>query len=471
MKTKRFFPFAIAVVIVGMFGGTLWFLWAKSRPKPLELVTEKPVVTDIVRKVVASGTIEARREIEIKPRISGILRKLTVEPGQLVKSGDVMGEVQVIPDVVSLNEAELRERSGKLAVERAKRELDRAVKLGASGAAATGELDKLRSDYELAVEELKGAEARVRLVREGAASKVRGAGASTYVESTVTGTVLTVPVKEGSSVINANSFNAGTTVAVVADMTDMIFKGRVDESEVGKLRSGMPVEIVVGALEDTKFVGTLEHIAPKSQVKDGTTEFEIEAAFRPPRGRGGARGLQRQRQHRARSPPAGAGHQREPAHLRQGPSLRRGGGGAHPLRAARGAAGALGRGAGRGDLGGREGQRPPQARPGHLGSHRSDSELAHRCPGSGEGDPESPAGAERAGSRGHRIRRTRGRPPVSGRPAPSCAGAAPRALRPARPDSGRGCAALPPGRRGAPAGGRARPRGRAATRAPAPWAS
>jgi HlyD family secretion protein len=282
MKTKRIFPFTIAVVIVGLFAGTLWFLWAKSRPKPVELVTERPIVTDIVKKVVASGTIEPRKEIEIKPRISGILRKLNVEPGQLVKRGDLLGEVQVIPDVVSLNEAELRERSSKLAVERSKRELDRAEKLGSSGAAALGELDKLRSEYELAVEELKGAEARVRLVREGAASKVRGAAASTYVESTVTGTVLTVPVKEGSSVINANSFNPGTTVAVVADMSDMIFKGRVDESEVGKLRSGMPVEIVVGALEDTKFVGTLEHIAPKSQVKEGTTEFEIEAAFRPP---------------------------------------------------------------------------------------------------------------------------------------------------------------------------------------------
>ena len=283
MKPKRVFPVVVAVLIIGMFGSTLWFLWAKSRPKPLDLQTERPVVTDIVKKVVASGTIEPRKEIEIKPRISGILSKLNVLPGQLVRKGDILGEVQVIPDVVSLNEAELRERSSRLSVERAKRELDRAVKLGASGAAATGELDKLRSDYELAVAELRGAEARVRLVREGASSKRRGATASTFVESTVNGTVLTVPVREGSSVINANSFNPGTTVAVVADMGDMIFKGRVDESEVGKLRSGMPVEIVVGALEDTKFVGTLEHIAPKSQVKDGTTEFEIEAAFRPPR--------------------------------------------------------------------------------------------------------------------------------------------------------------------------------------------
>jgi HlyD family secretion protein len=282
MKARRLFPFVIASLIVVVFGGTLWFLWDKSRPKPVGIQTEKPVIADIVKKVVASGTIEPRKEIEIKPRISGILRKLSVLPGQRVKKGDVLGVVQVIPDVVNLNEAELRLRSTTLAVERARRELERAEKLGTSGAATAMELDKLRSDHELAIEEEKAARMRVQLVREGAAGKVKGAGVSTQVESTVDGMVLLVPIREGSSVINANSFNPGTTVAVVADMADMIFKGRVDESEVGKLRTGMPVEIVVGALEDTKFVGKLEHIAPKSQVKDGTTEFEIEAAFRPP---------------------------------------------------------------------------------------------------------------------------------------------------------------------------------------------
>jgi HlyD family secretion protein len=282
MKAKRVLPIVIALCIFGMFGGTLWFLWAKSRAKPVATETEKPLRTDIVKKVVASGTIEPRKEIEIKPRISGILRSLAVQPGQKVKKGDLIGEVQVIPDVVNLNEAELRLRSAKLAAERGKRELDRAETLGSRGAAALGELDKLRSDYALALEELRGAESRVRLVREGTIGRAAGATASTRVESTIDGTVLTVPIKEGSSVINASGFNPGTTIAAVADMNDMVFRGRVDESEVGKLKEGMPVDIVVGALEDTKFTGKLERIAPKSQVKDGSTEFEIEAAFRPP---------------------------------------------------------------------------------------------------------------------------------------------------------------------------------------------
>jgi HlyD family secretion protein len=282
MRAKRIVPSLVAVAIVGLFGSTLWFLYQKSRPKPVGIETDKPFVADIIKKSVAAGAIQPRKEIEIKPKISGILKRLYVEAGNRVKAGDLIADVQVIPDVINLNEAELRLNSAKLAVDRAKRELDRAETLGTKGAAALGELDKLRSDYAQATEEARAAEMRVHLVREGAVG--RSKSASTRVESTVAGTVLAILIREGSSVINANSFNPGTTIASVADMTDMIFKGRVDESEVGKLKENMPVEIVVGALEDLKFTGKLERISPKSLAKEGTTEFEIEAAFRPPEG-------------------------------------------------------------------------------------------------------------------------------------------------------------------------------------------
>jgi HlyD family secretion protein len=284
MKSKRILPVVIALGILVVFAGTLWFLWAKSRPRPVAVETERPAVRDVVRKVVASGTIEPRKEIEIKPRIPGILRHLGVTPGMAIKRGDLIGEVQLIPDVVGVNDAELRLRSAGLVVERSKRDLERAVALDVSGAVSKMEIDNLRSAYSIAQEELRAAESRVLLLRKGAAGKTPEASASTRVESTIDGTVLAVPVKEGSSVINANSFNPGTTIALVADMSDMIFKGRVDESEVAKLRVGMPVEIVIGAMEDQKLSGKLEQIAPKSQVKDGTTEFEIEAAVRVPAG-------------------------------------------------------------------------------------------------------------------------------------------------------------------------------------------
>ncbi len=282
MKARSLVPVLVAVVVLALFGGTLAFLWNKARPKPEVVETGKAQVTDIVKKVVASGSIQPRKEIDIKPKVSGILRTLYVEAGRRVKKGDLIAEIQIIPDVLNLNEAELRLQSAKLNTARARRELDRTETLGSRGAAALGELDKLRGDHDLAKEELRAAETRVRLVREGAVGKTRAS--STRVEATVEGTVLSVLLREGSSVINANSFNAGTTIASVADLTDMIFRGRVDESEVGKLKEGIPVEIVIGALEDRKFAGTLEHIAPKSLATPGTTEFEIEAAFRPPEG-------------------------------------------------------------------------------------------------------------------------------------------------------------------------------------------
>jgi HlyD family secretion protein len=280
MRAKKLIPVIVAVAIVALFGATLWFLYAKSRPKAVGIETDKPLVTDIVKRSVAAGAIQPRKEIEIKPKVSGILKTLYVEAGQRIKRGDKIADVQIIPEMLSLNEAELKLSSAKLAEAKTKRELVRSETLGTQGAAAIGELDRLRADHDQAVQELLAAGMRVQLVREGAVGKSKAS--ATRVESTVDGTVLTVLLREGSSVIQANNFNAGTTIVSVADMTDLIFKGRVDESDVGKLRGGMPVEIVVGALEDLRFAGKLERIAPKSLAKEGATEFEIEAAFRIP---------------------------------------------------------------------------------------------------------------------------------------------------------------------------------------------
>ncbi len=277
---RKIVPVTLALAVLTLFVGTLWFLWQKSRPAPEKVDLERPQIADIVKRVVASGAIQPRKEIEIKPKVSGILKTLHVEAGQLVKRGDLIAQIQIIPDVINLNEAELRLKSSRLNVDRTKRELDRAESLGSRGAAAQSELDRLRADHQQANDEANAAESRVRLIREGAVGK--GRGASTQVESTVNGTVLQVVTREGSSVINANSFNPGTTIISVADMTDMIFKGKIDESDVGKLKEGMPAEIVVAALEDAKFPGKLTYIAPKSLVKEGATEFELEAAFRAP---------------------------------------------------------------------------------------------------------------------------------------------------------------------------------------------
>jgi HlyD family secretion protein len=268
--------------VVALMVGTMWFLYVKSRPRAAVVETDRPLLTDILKKTVAAGAIQPRKEVEIKPKVAGILKKLHVLPGDQVKRGDLIGEVQIIPDPVNLNEAELRLKSSMLREERSRQELGRIEALAGRGALPRAELERARNEHSLSVEEVNTSKSRLQLMRSGALSQAKGG--STQIESTVDGMVLSIPVKEGSSVINANSFNPGTTVAFVADMTDMIFKGSIDESEVGKLRVGMPVEIVIGALNDLKFEGKLEFVAPKSLVKEGTTEFEIEAAFRPPEG-------------------------------------------------------------------------------------------------------------------------------------------------------------------------------------------
>jgi len=279
---KRIFPILVGVLMVGLMLGTLWFLYNKSRPKPPVVETQKPAAADIIKKSVASGAISPRKEVELKPKVAGILRKLFVKAGDRVKRGDLVGEVEIIVDPVGLNEAELRLKTANLREVRAKQELDRVTALVNKGTLPVAEGERVISEHDLSVEEVSTSSSRVQLLRAGSIRQTRGA--PTNIESTVDGTVLSLPIKEGSSVINANSFNAGSTVAFVADMSDMIFKGTVDESEVGELKVGMPVEIVIGALNDLKFAGTLQFVAPKSIIKDATTVFEIEAAFTPPEG-------------------------------------------------------------------------------------------------------------------------------------------------------------------------------------------
>jgi HlyD family secretion protein len=272
----------VALLIVLLFGSTLWFLYKKSRPKAVGIETDKPFVTDIVKKSVAAGSIQPRKEIEIKPKISGILKGLLVEAGARVKRGDHIADVQIIPDVVNLNEAELRLGSAKLSVERAKRSSTGPTRLGSKGAAALGELDKLRSDSDLASGRAArrrgpgapgargGHEPQQGLVHRGRVDRRRhravGAGARGGLGH------------PGQQLQPRHHHRLGGR----HDRHDL--QGPVDESEVGKLKEGMPVEIVVGALEDLKFAGTLERISPKSLAKEGTTEFEIEAAFKTPTG-------------------------------------------------------------------------------------------------------------------------------------------------------------------------------------------
>jgi HlyD family secretion protein len=274
---RRIVPFFLVIAVLAAFGGTLAFLYKKSQPKPAAYQTVVPQVTTIVKKAVAPGAIVPRREVVLKPRMSGVIEKLYVAPGDEVKEHDLVARIQIIPNMVNLNAAESRVAEAELSVANASREFERTKNLVEQKLGSEVELSQRELTLQLKNQELAAAHNNLQLVREGAARKSGKVG--NIVRSTVSGTVLDVPIKEGSSVIEANNFNEGTTIAAIADMKDLIFQGRVDESEVGKLELGMPVTISVGALgSETTIGGKLEYISPKGKEKDGTMEFEVRAA-------------------------------------------------------------------------------------------------------------------------------------------------------------------------------------------------
>lgn len=279
---RRIVPVLLALGILGAFAWTLVFLYRKSKEEPVTYKTSSPEVRDIVQKTVAAGAIVPRREVSIKPRVSGIVQKLSVVAGQYIKAGDLIAEIKIVPNVVNLNAAESRLEAAGINVKNREREFSRVGQLRGQQLVSEADLNRSELEFRLAQQELGAASNNLQLIKDGA---IRGSGkVSNRVTSTVEGMVIEVPVKEGGSVIETNNFNEGTTIASVADMQDMIFQGYVDESEVGKLQEGMPVSISIGALMGRMFEGKLEYIAPKGTNREGTIEFEVRAALTIPPG-------------------------------------------------------------------------------------------------------------------------------------------------------------------------------------------
>jgi len=271
-----FFGLGLVLLIVLAF----FTLWRKSQAKVTVYETESAEVTDIVKKTVATGSIVPRKEVEVKPKVTGVLAELTAKPGDIVKAGDSLGKIRIVPDAMQINQAEAGVRSAQIAFDGAKRELDRNEELANKGVVADAELQRFRTEFAMRKQELAAAGSNLQLVKEGA-TRGMGKASTLIITAEVGGKVLDVPVKEGNSVIQANNFNPGTTVAVIADMTDIIFEGRVDESEVGKIKEGLTLQIKVGAIENEKLEGKLEYIAPKGKLVDGAIQFEIKAKVLP----------------------------------------------------------------------------------------------------------------------------------------------------------------------------------------------
>ena len=277
---KRVLSILLGLFVLALFGGTVWFLWAKSRKPETVYQTETAKVSDIVKKAVATGSVVPRREVAIKPRVSGIIDELYVEPGKQVRSGDLIAKVRLVPDMVNLANAQNRVAKAKIGLESAQADFDRNQPLVKDGTISRAAMQPFETALRNAQAEMDAARDNLGLIQKGI-SRSTGSSSNTLVRSTISGTVLQVPVKEGHSVIETNTFNEGTTIATVADMNDMIFMGKVDESEVGKLRTGMTLVLTIGAVEGQKPEATLEHIAPKGVEKEGAIQFEIRAALKP----------------------------------------------------------------------------------------------------------------------------------------------------------------------------------------------
>lgn len=273
---KKYMWFAVLALIAFVFIWTALFLFNKSQEKPVIYETDAPFVTSIIKKTVAIGKVIPRKEVNVTSQVSGVVETVYVVAGQTVKKGDLIARITLAPNMVMLNNAESQLQSARISLKNAEDELERQKKLYADKLISVSEYNKFLLTYNLQREAVESAENNLLLIREGATRK--SDLVSNMIRATVDGMILDVPNKEGAFIVESSTYGAGTTVATLADMNDMIFEGLVDEAEVGKIREGMELVLNVGALEGEPFTALLEYISPKGVEDQGTIKFQIRAA-------------------------------------------------------------------------------------------------------------------------------------------------------------------------------------------------
>ena len=280
---KRFTKYIIFGLIGLFIIGTFVYLYKNSRPEKVRYKELPSAVMDIHRTTVVTGKITPRNEVNVKPQINGIISELYKEAGQMVREGEVIAKLRVIPDMNSLSAAQSRVRLSEINLKQATTNLEREKALFDKNLVSAEEFEKVSQALQQAKEEHAISQESLEIVRDGVSSANKS-GSTTLVRSTISGLILDIPVKVGNSVTMSNTFNDGTTIATVANMDDLIFDGNIDETEVGRLHVGLPVRITVGALQDLHFDASLEYIAPKATESNGTNLFEIKASVKVPEG-------------------------------------------------------------------------------------------------------------------------------------------------------------------------------------------
>lgn len=311
--------------------GLIYYFSQQGSKEQTITATEQPQISDIIKKSVATGSVKPRQEVMVKPQVSGVVDELYVEAGEIVTKGQALARIKLVPSELNVNSAQSNVELARLRLKEAERELERQKELNSQQLdvesakvsyenarteeerqqelfkegvvseqeynrflvdrnlrkaeldnaviAAANSLRQFENTVDIRKQELNAAINNLQLLREGVTRNSRQV--ANVVVSTVDGMVLDVPVEEGTSVIERNNFNEGTTIATVADMNALIFEGMVDEADVGKLREGMPLELTVGAIDNQKFDAALEYISPKGIDENGTIKFEIRAAIQP----------------------------------------------------------------------------------------------------------------------------------------------------------------------------------------------
>lgn len=279
---KRIIKIALFALLGAAVVWTFIYLWKKSRPETVSYALETSDTLTITKKTVATGKVNPRDEVSIVPQLAGIVSELLKEAGEKVEKNEIIARIKVVPDVSSLNNAETQVENAELSLQLATQDYERVKALYNDSVATLEEFQRAENSYLSAQKTLSGAQNNLDIVKNGVSGKY-ASYSNTNIRSTVTGTILTVPIKVGDNVIQANTFNAGTTVATVADMSDMLFIGNVDETEVGRLSEGMELGVTIGAIKDRIFNARLEYISPQSTEENGAILFEIKAAVEIPK--------------------------------------------------------------------------------------------------------------------------------------------------------------------------------------------
>ncbi len=271
---KKFFKIFLIVLFLGALVFAGMYILKSNSKSPIVFTSENAFITSIEEKTVATGKVIPEDEVEIKPQISGIIDKIYVKEGDEIKSGDLIAKVKVVPNEQSLNSSRGQVKNAQIVLKNAQIDYDRNKKLFEKGVISANDFQNVQLQYDQAKQGVSNAQSDMQIIRVGSAGG--SSSANTNIRATVTGTILEIPVKEGDQVIESNNFNAGTSIATIADLSKMIFEGKVDESEVGKLKIDMPLKVSLGAIQGEEFDAKLKFVAPKGNEEQGAVQFKIE---------------------------------------------------------------------------------------------------------------------------------------------------------------------------------------------------